>query len=50
MAQSELCVVECDGLGCEQKFVAEDWPEAHDLGAANGWSMTATEDLCPNCY
>jgi hypothetical protein len=49
MAQSELCVVECDGPGCEEKFVADDWTEAHEYASLNGWSMTATEDICKEC-
>jgi hypothetical protein len=49
MAQTEVCVVECDGPGCEESFTAESWTEAHELGADMGWSMTALEDLCRKC-
>lgn len=49
MAQSELCVVECDGFDCTNTFSADSWPEAHELGAELGWSMTALEDLCRTC-
>jgi hypothetical protein len=48
MSQSEQCVITCDG-GCEATIVAEDWAEAHELAAEDGWTVTAIEDLCRRC-
>ena len=49
MAQTEICVVTCDGELCDSTFKADDWEEVHEIGYQLGWRFTPTRDLCRDC-